>query len=86
MDWQEVLDVGRSDAAHRRQEASVQRADAAECAAEAKNATDADTSVLWLMRAMQQRSAAASSNAASDISDSIADHAQDVLEHLDPDS
>jgi hypothetical protein len=36
--------------------------------------------VLWLMRAVQQRSALISSDAASEISDRIADHAERVLD------
>ncbi|WIB76991.1 hypothetical protein DEJ28_15235 [Curtobacterium sp. MCPF17_002] len=79
MNWQEVLDVGRADAAEHRRQATLERANAAHCASEAKTATDTDSGVLWLMRAMQQRSAAVSSDAASDISDRIADHADRVL-------
>lgn len=80
MDWQEVLDVGRADAQAHRQQAVLERADAAASARKATNTRDADVGVLWLMRAMQQRSAAISSDAASDISDRIADHAQRVLD------
>lgn len=79
MNWQEVLDVGRADAQAHRQQAVLERADAAACAQKATTARDADVGVLWLMRALQQRSAAVSSDTASDISDRIADHAERVL-------
>ncbi|WP_139200048.1 hypothetical protein [Curtobacterium sp. MCBA15_008] len=80
MNWQEVLDVGRADAQAHRQQAALERADAVTCARQATTALDADVGVLWLMRAMQRRSAAVSSDAASDISDRIADHAERVLD------
>lgn len=79
MNWQGVLDVGRADAATHRRQAVLERASAARCAREAKSATDADSGLLWLMRALQQRSAAVSSDEASEISNRIADHAERVL-------
>jgi hypothetical protein len=80
MNWQEIHDVGRADAQAHRQQAVLERADAAVCARKATTARDADSGLLWLMRAMQQRSAAISSDTASDISDRIADHAERVLD------
>ncbi|TDW63448.1 hypothetical protein EDF51_1301 [Curtobacterium sp. PhB25] len=79
MHWQEVVDVGRSDAAAHRDRAVLERAGAARCTEEARTATDLDSELLWLMRALQQRSAAASNEIASEISDRIADHAERVL-------
>lgn len=79
MDWQDVFNSSRSDAEAHRQRAVLARASAADCALEAKAAPDTDSGVLWLLRAMQQRSAAVSSDAASEISDRIADLAERVL-------
>jgi len=79
VDWQEVLDLGRADARRHRSEAVAERVNAVHCADEAHAAGDADATILWLMRAMQQRLAASSSDAASVVSDRIADHAQHVL-------
>lgn len=79
MNWQEVLDSGRADAEAHRQQAVLERASAAGYTRKAKTAPDTDSGLLWLMRAMQQRSAAVSSDAASEISDRIADHAERVL-------
>lgn len=77
--WQEVLDVGRADAASHRRRAVVQRLNALQCATEAQAATDVDTGVLWLLREVQQRSDAVSSELASEVSHQIADHAERVL-------
>ncbi|WIB34377.1 hypothetical protein [Curtobacterium sp. MCSS17_005] len=79
MNWQEVLDVGRADAITHRRQAVLERTNATQCSHEAQTATDRDVGALWLMRAMQQRSAAVSSDAAAQISDRIADHAESVL-------
>ena len=79
MHWQEVADVGRSDAVAHRDRAVLERASAARCTEEARTSTDLDSELLWLMRALQQRSAAASNEIASEISDRIADHAERIL-------
>ncbi|WP_146239621.1 hypothetical protein [Curtobacterium sp. MCSS17_011] len=79
MNWQEVLNSGRAEAEAHRQQAVLERASAAGYTRKAKTAADTDSGLLWLMRAMQQRSAAVSSDAASEISDRIADHADRVL-------
>jgi hypothetical protein len=79
MNWQEVLDVGRADATAHRRQAALERADATRCAHEAEAAADSDAALLWLMRTTQRRFAAVSSDAASEISDRIADHAERVL-------
>jgi hypothetical protein len=81
--WQEVLDVGRADAASQRHRAVVQRSSAIRCANEARDASDVDTGVLWLLREVQQRSDAVSSDLASEVSDQIADHAERVLGSLE---
>lgn len=79
MNWEEVLQQSRAEAVVCRQQARAKRARAEQCAAEAKTAADLDSGVLWVMRAMQQRSAAASSDAAAETSDRIGDHAERVL-------
>ncbi len=79
VDWQEVLDVGRADAHRHRSEAIAERANARHCTDQAHAALNADATVLWLMRAMQQRLVASNSDAASEVSDRIADHAEHVL-------
>lgn len=72
----------QADAAVSRAQAAVERADAAKCSNEAKAAVDPDSGVLWLP-ALRQTSAAASHDAASEISDRIADHAERVLGNSD---
>lgn len=82
MDWQNVRDDGREEAAAYRSLAAGARTAARDCTDEARSAVDADEGAVWLMRAVLQRSAAASDDALAEINDRIADHAQQVLSAL----